>query len=147
MRLDAIMLPLVLSILVALVETAAAASGGRPAAAEQCRTSDLRGKWDVYAFNNAVFSQWTACETKFTSTGQIVRRKTLCVNNLSTASTLTGRLSVDRGCRVTGQLTQQIISDETDIRVLLTLSPGRETFFGVGVGRDGSAFIVQGTKR
>jgi hypothetical protein len=108
-----------------------------------CAPADLAGLWDAYAVGaEDADPYWTRCSIRFSSTARILSGNS-CLTNNGNGSTLSGRLTVNSNCRVTGRFTQHFNAGGSATCNIpqSTLSKDKEVVTGVGKCSGGEAIF------
>ena len=119
-------------------------------AAAACAPDDLAGRWDSYTIGNTSDEPfWERCEIRFGNTGNILDGS-VCRTDTGERSTLSGRLVLDSGCRITATLTQKFPGEDPNVCEIpqATLARDQETLAGVGSCKgSGAIFSVTMIRR
>ncbi len=114
-----------------------------PASAQAaCAPASLAGRWDAYSVGaDGLEPLWHRCSISFDSTARIIGSS--CVTNTGAASTVSGQLTVQNNCRVTGRFTQRFNAGGSLSCNIpqSTLSKDNEVVTGVGQCDGGSAIF------
>lgn len=108
-----------------------------------CAPTDLAGVWDAYAVGaEDADPYWTRCSIPLSSTARILSGNS-CVTNNGSRSTLSGSLTVNSNCRVTGRFTQHFNTGGSATCNIpqSTLSKDKEVVTGVGKCNSGAAIF------
>ena len=107
-----------------------------------CTSASGDGNWDLYALGR---SGWFRCGGSIAS-GRVSGS---CLTNTGTRSSIVGRLSISRNCRLAGSFTQTY-SSSTKVTVTVpqaTLGAGNAVIAGVGTASNGDIFQLQAVRR
>ena len=107
-----------------------------------CAPVDLAGEWDAYSVGATTGEGvWNRCNVSFNSSARFLSGSS-CRTDSGARSTLSGQLSVDSSCRVTGRFTERFRGGTNTCSIpQATLSRDKEVVTGVGKCANGAGIF------